>query len=81
MLIGMAAVECSQKFGGAATGFVGLFAYMGAALSGYPLARVLEIWHWQGFFVVISVAAGVSALLLLPSSRRRRHAPRRRLTG
>ena len=65
MLIGMAAVECSHKnSAGAATGFVGLFAYMGAALSGYPLARVLEIWHWQGFFVVISVAAGVSALLL-----------------
>ena len=67
MLIGMAAAECSHKnSAGAATGFVGLFAYMGAALSGYPLARVLEIWHWQGFFVVISVAAGVSALLLLP---------------
>ena len=39
---------------------------MGAALSGYPLAKVMEIWHWNGFFVVISVAAGVSALLLLP---------------
>ncbi|CAJ1817070.1 hypothetical protein LMBIIBHN_01493 [Aeromonas salmonicida] len=29
-------------------------------------AKVMEIWHWNGFFVVISVAAGVSALLLLP---------------
>ncbi len=67
MLIGMAAAECSHKnSAGAATGFVGLFAYMGAALSGYPLAKVMEIWHWNGFFVVISVAAGVSALLLLP---------------
>ncbi|MGL4479529.1 MAG: MFS transporter, partial [Aeromonas veronii] len=67
MLIGMAAAECSHKnAAGAATGFVGLFAYMGAALSGYPLAKVMEIWHWNGFFVVISVAAGVSALLLLP---------------
>ncbi|MGB6189823.1 MAG: MFS transporter family glucose-6-phosphate receptor UhpC, partial [Aeromonas molluscorum] len=67
MLIGMAAAECSHKHcAGAATGFVGLFAYMGAALSGYPLAKIMEIWHWNGFFVVISVAAGVSALLLLP---------------
>ncbi len=67
MLIGMAAAECSHKdAAGAATGFVGLFAYMGAAISGYPLARVLECWQWDGFFVAISVAAGISGLLLLP---------------
>ena len=67
MLIGMAAAECSHKdAAGAATGFVGLFAYLGASLSGYPLARVMEGWHWTGFFAVIAVAAGVSALLLLP---------------
>ncbi len=35
MLIGMAAAECSHKeAAGAATGFVGLFAYLGASLSG-----------------------------------------------
>ena len=45
---------------------VGLFAYMGAAISGYPLARVLECWQGDGFFVAISVAAGISGLLLLP---------------
>lgn len=51
MLIGMAAAECSHKeAAGAATGFVGLFAYLGASLSGWPLAKVLEIWHWTGFF-------------------------------
>lgn len=67
MLIGMAAAECSHKdAAGAATGFVGLFAYLGAALSGYPIARVMEVWHWNGFFVVISVAACLSALFLLP---------------
>ena len=38
----------------------------GGGAVGVSLARVLEIWHWNGFFVVISVAAGVSALLLLP---------------
>ncbi|HFK4470813.1 TPA: hypothetical protein ACG0LV_004330, partial [Escherichia coli] len=25
-----------------------------------------DTWHWSGFFVVISIAAGISALLLLP---------------
>ena len=49
-----------------ATGFVGLFAYLGASLAGWPLAKVLDTWHWSGFFVVISIAAGISALLLLP---------------
>ncbi|HDL8675836.1 TPA: MFS transporter [Yersinia enterocolitica] len=67
MLIGMAAAECSHKdAAGAATGFVGLFAYLGAALSGYPIARIMEIWHWNGFFVVISIAACLSAFFLLP---------------
>ncbi|NOH30933.1 MFS transporter [Vibrio mediterranei] len=67
MLIGMAAAECSHKdSAGAATGFVGLFAYMGAALAGYPLAMVLERFHWTGFFVVISVCSAVIGLLLLP---------------
>ncbi|EKO3406728.1 MFS transporter [Vibrio fluvialis] len=67
MLIGMAAAECSHKdSAGAATGFVGLFAYMGAALAGYPLALVLEAFHWKGFFIVISVCAAIIGLLLLP---------------
>lgn len=67
MLIGMAAAECSHKeAAGAATGFVGLFAYLGASLAGWPLAKVLDTWHWSGFFVVIAIAAGISALLLLP---------------
>ncbi len=67
MLIGMAAAECSHKNSvGAATGFVGLFAYMGAALAGYPLAIITQHFHWTGFFVVISVAAAAIGLLLLP---------------
>jgi OPA family sugar phosphate sensor protein UhpC-like MFS transporter len=27
---------------------------------------VIDIWHWSGFFAVIAIAAGISALLLLP---------------
>ncbi len=67
MLIGMAAAECSHKdSAGAATGFVGLFAYMGAALAGYPLAMILETYHWNGFFITIALCASVIGLLLLP---------------
>ncbi|MFT6413597.1 MAG: OPA family sugar phosphate sensor protein UhpC-like MFS transporter [Glaciecola sp.] len=67
MLIGLSAAEYSHKnSAGAATGFVGLFAYAGAALSGYPLALVIEQWGWYGFFVIISVASAMAGLLLLP---------------
>lgn len=66
MLIGMAAAECSHKeAAGAATGFVGLFAYLGASLAGWPLAKVLDT-ALERIFVVIAIAAGISALLLLP---------------
>ena len=67
MLIGMAAAECSHKAAaGAATGFLGLFAYLGAALAGYPLALVIEHYHWAGFFVVLSAVSAIIGLLLLP---------------
>lgn len=43
MLIGMAAAECSHKeAAGAATGFVGLFAYLGASLAG---------WYWRKYSI------------------------------
>ncbi|WP_298768281.1 MFS transporter [uncultured Shewanella sp.] len=71
MLIGVAAAECSHKnAAGAATGFVGLFAYMGAALAGYPLARVLELYSWTGFFTVLTCSAGIVGLLLIPFLRK-----------
>lgn len=67
MLIGMAAAEASHKdSAGAATGFVGLFGYLGAAMSGYPLARIIEIAGWNGFFITMIVATLLSAVLLLP---------------
>ncbi|WP_299007516.1 MFS transporter [uncultured Shewanella sp.] len=71
MLIGVAAAECSHKnAAGAATGFVGLFAYMGAALAGYPLARVLELYSWTGFFTVLTCSAAIVGLLLIPFLRK-----------
>lgn len=67
MLIGMAAAEAAHKeSAGAATGFVGVFGYLGAALSGYPLAKVTDTWGWDGFFLALSVTTLLSAALLLP---------------
>lgn len=67
MLIGMAAAEASHKdSAGAATGFVGLFGYLGAALSGYPLAKIIQSAGWDGFFISMIGATLLSALLLVP---------------
>ena len=56
-----------NAYEGRALAKTGLFAiYMGAALAGYPLALVMEYYHWSGFFTVISAAAAVVGLLLLP---------------
>ncbi|MCQ9122223.1 regulatory protein UhpC [Rodentibacter pneumotropicus] len=67
LLIGMAAAECShKKTPGTATGFVGLFAYLGAALAGYPLALIVQQFHWTGFFIVVACCAAGIALSLLP---------------
>nr|ELR5038234.1 MFS transporter family glucose-6-phosphate receptor UhpC [Providencia stuartii]ELR5082169.1 MFS transporter family glucose-6-phosphate receptor UhpC [Providencia stuartii] len=67
MLIGMAAAEASHKdSAGAATGFVGLFGYLGAALAGYPLAKIIESTGWNGFFMAMIIATLLSAALLLP---------------
>lgn len=67
MLIDMAAAEASHKdSAGAATGFVGLFGYLGAALSGYPLAKIIESTGWNGFFMAMIIATLLSAALLLP---------------
>ena len=67
MMIGMAAAECSHKdAAGTATGFVGLFAYFGAALAGYPLAIVIDTFSWEGFFSFITLCAALIGLLILP---------------
>lgn len=67
MLIGVAAAELSHKKAAAtSTGFVGFFAYFGAASAGYPLGKIAQDWGWQGFFWVMVICCGISALALLP---------------
>ena len=68
MLIGMAAAGVRTKRAGGRGNRICRAALLiwGHRCSGWPLAKVMEVWHWTGFFVVIAIAAGISALLLLP---------------
>lgn len=67
MLIGVAAAELSHKQAAAtSTGFVGFFAYIGAAIAGYPLGKITQEYGWQGFFVSLFVCCLVSIAFLLP---------------
>jgi OPA family sugar phosphate sensor protein UhpC-like MFS transporter len=67
MLIGMAAAELSHKeAAGASTGFVSLFAYLGAALSAYPVGKITQHYGWIGFFIMMAISLVVATLCLLP---------------
>ena len=56
MLVGMAAAEYAHPdAAGTATGFLGLFGYVGAALSGYPLAELTQNLGWNAFFTAITI--------------------------
>lgn len=67
MLIGVHAAELSHKKAAAtATGFAGWFAYMGAAVAGYPLGKITQDMGWEGFFITMTVCCAVSVLLLMP---------------
>jgi len=67
MMIGMAASEMVPK-GAAATanGFVGLFAYLGAAAAGYPLGKIAQEWGWEGFLLVMALCCAATLLFLIP---------------
>lgn len=67
MLIGVAAAELSHKKAAAtATGFAGWFAYMGAAMAGYPLGSITDSLGWDGFFWSLAICSLVSVVLLVP---------------
>lgn len=67
MLIGVAAAELSHKKAAAtATGFAGWFAYMGAAMAGYPLGSITDSLGWDGFFWSLAICSFISVVLLLP---------------
>lgn len=67
MLIGMAAAELSQKKAAAtATGFVGCFAYLGAAAAGGPLGAITEAWGWDSYLLTLFICGVLGTLFLLP---------------
>lgn len=67
MLTGMAAAEvCHKDYAGTATGFVGLFGYMGAALTGLPLSAIIRGFGWEAFYTIMVVASIFSAIIIVP---------------
>lgn len=67
MLIGVACAELSHKKAAATSnGFAGTFAYLGAAVAGYPLGKITQEMGWDGFFWSLGFACIISVLLLLP---------------
>jgi len=67
MLIGLAVAELAPKQATAtATGLASWVAYLGSALAGYPLGLIIKHLGWNGFFISLGAAAGVSVLLLVP---------------
>ena len=65
LLVGLASSEfVNKKVACTANGFAGLFAYLGAAFTGYPLGKVLDIWSWYGFFCVLIVCIFLNFILL-----------------
>lgn len=67
MLIGIAAAELSHKNATAtATGFVGCFAYLGAAFAGGPLGAVTQTYGWDIYLGVLFVCGVFGALIMLP---------------
>ena len=73
MLIGMAAAEHAHPdAAGTATGFLGLFGYIGAALSGYPLAALIQKSGWNTFFLSLIACAIFAILILLALSAKNR---------
>jgi OPA family sugar phosphate sensor protein UhpC-like MFS transporter len=67
MLIGMVAAElCIKKAAGTATGFIGCIAYFGAAVAGYPVAKMTQEWGWQMFFYILAACCLIATAFLIP---------------
>lgn len=67
MLIGVAAAELSHKKAvGSSTGFIGWFAYSGAASAGFPFGKIATDYGWEMFFVVLTVCSLIAVAFLIP---------------
>jgi OPA family sugar phosphate sensor protein UhpC-like MFS transporter len=71
MLVGLFAAELAHKKAAAtATGFVGFFAYLGAAFAGGPLAQITEAYGWNGCFTILGISGLIATLLFIPIGNR-----------
>lgn len=67
MLVGLAAAEfVDKKAASTSNGFVGCFAYLGAAMAGYPLGKLTDIFGWYSFIVTLVLCSAFTLLVLLP---------------
>lgn len=70
LLIGLAAAEfVNKKVACTANGFAGLFAYLGAAFTGYPLGKIIDLWNWDGFFIVLIICVFFNFITLFSLSK------------
>lgn len=67
MLVGLAGAEIVDKSAVSSTiGLLGWVAYLGAAVSGYPLTKIVTKLGWGAYFASLLGFAGMAVLLLLP---------------
>lgn len=67
MLVGLAAAEfVNKKAASSSNGFVGCFAYLGAAVAGYPLGILADHYGWMSFVAALMVCSLITVLVLLP---------------
>lgn len=66
MLIGLISSEIvSKNYACASNGFVGCWAYLGAAFSGYPFSLIINI-SWNIFFSVITFCSFILMIIIIP---------------
>jgi OPA family sugar phosphate sensor protein UhpC-like MFS transporter len=66
MLIGMAAAELTHKKAAAsASGFTGLFGYMGSFAALGPIGWICQVWGWNGVFSTVTICSMITFVLLL----------------
>ena len=67
VLYAVGLIEITHKdAAGAATGTYGLFTYIGAALSGLPIALVQKNFEWKGVYIFLIIIASITIFTLLP---------------
>jgi OPA family sugar phosphate sensor protein UhpC-like MFS transporter len=67
MIVGLAAAEFVDKRAAATSnGFAGTLGYFGAAVAGYPVGVMIEVWGWHGFFTAMLISSAIIFIMLLP---------------